>query len=92
LTIPGDLDRQRDPVLAALASLPRHDLPRRAGEAQRARCQVALAARAARGARTATWQRLCGQVLEPAAVVVLGAAVLVATLIRAATILFPGGT
>ena len=84
MTNRSDLDRS---TAAALAGLGSHDLPRPEAEALRARCHAALAARRRRDAgRAAAWQTLYDRVLEPAAIVILGGAVLVATVLRAAAI------
>ena len=84
MTTPGDLDRS---TAVALAGLSVHDLPRPEAEALRARCHAALAARRRRDAgRAAAWQTLYDRVLEPAAIVILGGAVLVTIVLRAAAI------
>ena len=84
MTTPGDLDRS---TAAALSGLGPHDLPRAEAEALRARCHAALAARRRRGGgRAAAWQTLYDRVLEPAAIVILGGAVLVTIVLRAAAI------
>jgi hypothetical protein len=85
MTTPSDLDSF---TAGALAGLGPHDLPQREAEALRARCHAAVAARRRRGgARAAAWQTLYDRVLEPAAVVLLGGAVLLTTVLRAVAIL-----
>jgi hypothetical protein len=84
MTIPGDLDWS---TAVALAGLGPHDLPRPEAEALRARCHAALVARRRRrGGRAAAWRMLYDRVLEPAAIVILGGAVLVTIVLRAAAI------
>ena len=85
MTTPGDLDRF---TAAALAGLGPHDLSRPEVEALRARCHAALAVRRRRGGTRATaWRTLYDRVLEPAAIALLGGAVLVTTVLRAGAIL-----
>lgn len=84
MTTPGDLDRS---TAAALAGLGPHDLPLPVAAALRARCHAALAARRGQGAgRAAAWRALYDRVLEPAAIVILAGAVLVAAALQAAAI------